>query len=61
MDVRAAFEVISRLGVEAATSLLTYAFAHDVIERIRFEPLRHDLESFLFAWLPKGEVVAQAV
>ena len=62
LDQDAVFYLRSRgIGVEAATSLLTYAFAHDVIERIRFEPLRHDLESFLFAWLPKGEVVAQAV
>ena len=62
LDADAVFYLRSRgIGVEAATSLLTYAFAHDVIERIRLEPLRHDLESFLFAWLPKGEVVAQAV
>jgi len=62
LDADAVFYLRSRgIGVEAATSLLTYAFAHDVIERIRLEPLRHDLESFLFAWLPKGDVVAQAV
>ena len=62
LDQDAVFYLRSRgIGVEAATSLLTYAFAHDIIERIRVEPLRHDLESFLFAWLPKGEVVAQAV
>jgi len=62
LDQDAVFYLRSRgIGVEAATSLLTYAFAHDIIERIRFEPLRHDLETFLFAWLPKGEVVAQAV
>ncbi len=62
LDQDAVFYLRSRgIGVEAATSLLTYAFAHDVIERIRIETLRHDLESFLFAWLPKGEVVAQAV
>ena len=62
LDEDAVFYLRSRgIGLEAATSLLTYAFAHDVIERIKVEPLRHDLEAFLFAWLPKGEIVAQAV
>jgi Fe-S cluster assembly protein SufD len=62
LDQDAVFYLRSRgIGVEAATSLLTYAFAHDVVERIRVESLRQDLESFLFAWLPKGDVVAQAV
>ena len=38
-----------------ARSLLTYAFAHDVIERLRVAPLRAALERILFARLPHGE------
>ncbi len=62
LDADAVFYLRSRgIGEEAAKSLLTYAFAHDIVERIKPEPLRHDLEAFLFAWLPGGEIVAQAV
>jgi hypothetical protein len=31
------------------------------VERIKVEPVRKDLEEFLFARLPKGDVVRQAV
>ena len=62
LDADAVFYLRSRgIGQQAAKSLLTYAFAHDIVERIKFEPLKQDLEAFLFAWLPGGEVVAQAV
>lgn len=62
LDAEAVFYLRSRgIGAEAARSLLTYAFALDIVERIAFAPLRHELEEFLFGWLPKGEVVAQAV
>jgi Fe-S cluster assembly protein SufD len=37
-----------------AKTLLTYAFAHDVIERIRIASLRTQLEQVLFARLPHG-------
>ena len=49
------------IGAEAARSLLTYAFASDIVARIKVEPVRRDLEEFLFARLPMGEVVRQAV
>ena len=49
------------IGIEAARSLLTYAFASELVERIPVEPVRHALEEFLFARLPGGEVVRQAV
>ena len=49
------------IGEEAARSLLTWAFASDIVERIKVEPVRKDLEEFLFARLPKGEIVRQAV
>jgi Fe-S cluster assembly protein SufD len=62
LDEDAVFYLRSRgIGAEAARSLLTYAFASDVVERIKVEPVRRDLEEFLFARLPKGEVVRQAV
>jgi Fe-S cluster assembly protein SufD len=62
LDDDAVFYLRSRgIGEEAARSLLTYAFASDIVERIKVEPVRKDLEEFLFARLPKGEVVRQAV
>jgi Fe-S cluster assembly protein SufD len=62
LDEDATFYLRSRgIGEEAARSLLTYAFASDIVERIKVEPLRRHLEEFLFARLPQGEVVRQAV
>ena len=62
LDDDAIFYLRSRgIGEEAARSLLTYAFASDVVERIKVDPVRHDLEELLFARLPQGEVVRQAV
>jgi Fe-S cluster assembly protein SufD len=44
-------------GIEegVAKSLLVYAFARDVIERIGVAPLRERLEELLLAWLPQGQ------
>jgi Fe-S cluster assembly protein SufD len=62
LDDDAIFYLRSRgIGLEAARSLLTYAFASDILGRIKVEPVRHDLEEYLFARLPQGEVVRQAV
>jgi len=62
LDDDAIFYLRSRgIGADAARSLLTYAFASDIVARIKVEAVRHDLEEFLFARLPKGEVVRQAV
>jgi len=62
LDEEAVFYLRSRgIGEEAAQSLLTYAFAGEVLEEIRLEAVRNDLEEFLFTRLPKGEVVRQAV
>jgi Fe-S cluster assembly protein SufD len=62
LDEDAIFYLRSRgIGMEAARSLLTYAFASDIVERIKVEPVRRDLEEILFARLPQGEVVRQAV
>jgi Fe-S cluster assembly protein SufD len=62
LDEDAIFYLRSRgIGQEAARSLLTYAFASDVVERIKVAPVRKDLEELLFSRLPQGEVVRQAV
>jgi Fe-S cluster assembly protein SufD len=62
LDEQAVFYLRSRgIGPEAARSLLTYAFAADVVERTRVEPLRRELQEFLLAWIPHGEVVREAI
>ena len=62
LDDVAVFYLRSRgIGEEAAKSLLTYAFAADIVERIKVKPVRQDLEEFLFRRLPKGDIVRQAV
>ncbi|HXO40877.1 MAG TPA: Fe-S cluster assembly protein SufD [Thermoanaerobaculia bacterium] len=62
LDADAVFYLRSRgIGEAAARSLLTYAFASDIVARIKVEAVRHDLEEYLFARLPQGEVVRQAV
>jgi Fe-S cluster assembly protein SufD len=62
LDDDAVFYLRSRgIGEAAARSLLTYAFASDIVERVKVEPVRRDLEEFLFTRLPQGEVVRQAV
>lgn len=62
LDELAVFYLRSRgIGLEAARSLLTYAFAADLIERTRVEPLRQALQEYLLGWIPQGEVVREAV
>ncbi len=62
LDETAIFYLRSRgIGEEAARSLLTYAFAADIVERIRVPQVRRELEEFLFRRLPKGDIVRQAV
>jgi Fe-S cluster assembly protein SufD len=62
LDETAVFYLRSRgIGEEAAKSLLTYAFAVDIVERVKVPAVRRELEEFLFRRLPRGEVVRQAV
>lgn len=62
LDEDAVFYLRSRgIGADAAKSILTYAFASDIVQRIKVEPVRAELEEFLFKRLPAGEVVRQAV
>jgi Fe-S cluster assembly protein SufD len=56
LDEAALFYLRSRaIDAGTARALLTYAFAHDVIERIRVAPLRGALEQVLFSRLPQGD------
>jgi Fe-S cluster assembly protein SufD len=62
LDDDAVFYLRSRgIGEEAARSILTYAFASDIVERIKVPAVRRDLEEYLFTRLPKGDVVRQSV
>ncbi len=50
LSADAVFYLRSRgLGLAQARSLLTYAFANDIVERIKVEPLRRRLEGHLLA------------
>jgi Fe-S cluster assembly protein SufD len=62
IDEDAVFYLRSRgIGEEAARSLLTWAFAGEIVEAIRLAPLRAELEDHLISRLPTGEVVRQAI
>ena len=56
LDEDALFYLRTR-GIDAKTArrILTYAFANDVLERIRLEPLRKTVESDLFHFIPVGQ------
>lgn len=61
LDDEAVFYLRSRgIGEDAAKSLLTYAFAGEVLQEIKLDVVRRDVENFLFTRLPKGDVVRQA-
>ena len=56
IDPEAIFYLRSRgIGRQEARDLLTYAFANDVLGRIKYEPLRERLSEGLFARLAKGQ------
>ena len=62
LDEEAIFYLRSR-GIDetAARSLLTYAFASQVVNRIRMEAVRTELDAYLFSWLPEGHLVKEAI
>ncbi len=61
LDEDAVFYLRSRgLDRAAAESLLTWAFASDIVARIKVEPVRRVLEEFLIQRLPQGELVREA-
>ncbi|MGD1156764.1 MAG: Fe-S cluster assembly protein SufD [Terriglobia bacterium] len=61
IDAEAVFYLRSRgIAADEAKSLLTYAFANDVMERIKFQPLRERLAERLFARLAKTQSAKEA-
>ena len=55
IDEEATFYLQSRgIGLSQARSLLTYAFAADVLERVNIAPIRERFEGLLMNWLVKG-------
>jgi len=62
LDDLAVFYLRSRgIGLEAARSLLTYAFASDLVERVKVPAVHDQLQEFLLGWIPQGEVVREAI
>jgi Fe-S cluster assembly protein SufD len=62
LDGDALFYLRSRgIGRQAARSLLIYAFASEMIGRVKVRSLREQLDEFLFDRLPRGELVREAV
>lgn len=60
LDTDMLFYLRSRgVGAAAARNLLTYAFANDVLNRIKLAPLRERLESMLIGRLPEGESIRE--
>ena len=56
LDENSLFYLRARgLGEEAARSLLTYAFASELVNRIRLDPLRTKLNDFVLTWLPHSQ------
>ena len=45
------------IGLDTARNLLTYAFANEITNRIKVEPLRAELEMLLFSRLPTDEKI----
>lgn len=61
LDPAALFYLRSRgIGEEAARSLLTWAFASDLVGRIRVEPVRAGLERHLQSRLPSAPEIQEA-
>ena len=61
IDPEAVFYLRSRgIGRQEARDLLTYAFANDILERIKYDPLRARLGEGLFARLAGGQRAEEA-
>ena len=62
IDPAALFYLRSRgIGEDAARSLLTYAFASDIVQKIRVEPVRAGLARYLRDRLPQAAGIEEAV
>ncbi len=62
LDPDALFYLRSR-GIDQTTarSLLIYAFASQVVNRIKVDLVRTELDEYLFSWLPAGHLLREAV
>jgi len=61
LDANSLFYLRTRgLGEEDARSLLTYAFASELVNRISLEPLRTKLNDLVLNWLPHSQRVKEA-
>lgn len=49
------------VGEGEARNLLTYAFANDILNRIKLEPVRLQLEEYLAGRLPAGEAIREYI
>lgn len=62
LDADAIFYLRSRgIDAKAAESVLIYAFANDLVRQIKVDSLREQLDNYLFEWLPRGDLVREAV
>jgi len=62
LDENALFYMRARgLDQEAARGLLTYAFASEIVNRLKQEPTRTKLNKALLDWLPRGHSVKEAL
>ena len=58
IDEEAIFYLRSRgLGEASARALLLYAFAGDMLQRMKVEPVRRHLEELVAQWVPQGELL----
>ncbi|HLV01044.1 MAG TPA: Fe-S cluster assembly protein SufD, partial [Acidobacteriota bacterium] len=62
IDRDAIFYLRSRgIDKKAACSILIYAFASEMVRRIKLEELARQLDNYLFEWLPRGEIIRDSV
>jgi Fe-S cluster assembly protein SufD len=62
LDDNALFYLRARgLDQEAARGLLTYAFASEIVNRLKQEPTRAKLNSTLLDWMPHGQRVKETL
>ncbi|HSF29698.1 MAG TPA: Fe-S cluster assembly protein SufD [Candidatus Tectomicrobia bacterium] len=61
LDEQSLFYLRTRgLGEDAARSLLTYAFASELVNRVPLAPLRTMLNDLVLTWLPRSQGVKEA-
>lgn len=62
LDKDGLFYLRSRgIDVASARSILTYAFARDVLARVKLDPVRAHLEGLLITRLPNGRIVQESL